>query len=67
MRGQEDLKIMKNVNVIDTNLFSAERGGQSDLFAPYNRDQIGFTIAKQGSSPQNLPTMPKYGSTPPPP
>ncbi len=44
-------------------IFSAERGGQSDLVAPYNWDQIGSTIAKTGSSLQNLPTMPKYDST----
>ncbi len=29
-------------------IFSAERGGQSDLVAPYNRDQIRLTITKMG-------------------
>ncbi len=36
------------LNVIDTNIISAERGGQLDLVAPYNRDQIGSTITKTG-------------------
>ncbi len=27
-------------------IFSAERGGQSDLVAPYNRDQMGSTITE---------------------
>ncbi len=29
-------------------IFSAERGGQSNRVAPYNRDQIGSTITKTG-------------------
>ncbi len=41
--------IFLELNVIDTNwFFSAERGGQSDLVAPYSRNQIGLTITKIG-------------------
>ncbi len=29
-------------------IFSVERGGQSDLVQPYNRNQIGLTITKTG-------------------
>ncbi len=37
-------------------IFSAERGDQSDLFAPYNRDQIGSSITKMGV----IATEPSY-------
>ncbi len=37
------------LNMIYTNwYFSAERGGQSNLVALYNRDEIGLTIAQMG-------------------
>ncbi len=41
--------VFLELNVIDTNyFFFSERRGQSDLVAPYNRDQIGSTITKMG-------------------
>ncbi len=48
------------------NIF-AERGAQSDCVEEYNRDLSGLKILKTGSSPRNLLTMSKYGSTLPPP
>ncbi len=49
----------------DKPIFSAERGGQSDCGRYKIGTQSDRKSPKRGSSPRKLPTMPKYGSTPP--
>ncbi len=60
----KSLKLVSlKLNVIDTNWFFCKKKGLHHTRGT-NSD---WQSQKLGSSLQNLPTMPKYGSTPPPP
>ncbi len=46
--GENWCKILKTKCDRHKLIFAAERAGQSDLVASYNRDQMGSTISKMG-------------------
>ncbi len=54
--------------MIETNHFFLQKKGVNRIVLRYKiGTQSDWKSPKQGSSPRNLPTMPKYGCTPPPP
>ncbi len=54
------------LNVIETNWFFLQKEGVNRIVLRYKiGTQSDWKSPKRGSSPRNLPTMPKYGSTHP--